>query len=239
MSYPHLSKPPIAEAVVDIQVTMREGFTASDLDAFLDGAAWEFPSLREVQQVQYSLLPMPGKNHSERIGGIRWNANNTRAVQARTNGYSFHVVNDYRDWDDLRGASMAYWERFQAACEPVSVTRCALRYINRVEIAVGREIADVLRVYPQLSAGLADGVFSEYQMRVVVPFEGGRTGIVAQTLAGTQAESGELILDIDVFSGGQLSPVGGAVWQEIDILRNLKNRCFFESLTAAALEPYL
>ena len=118
--------------------------------------------------------------------------------------------------------------------------RCALRLINRIEIPVLVDLKQVLRTRVEVGDGLSP-LMDEYFARVVVPFDDGRKAAITQASEPvTRADATErgVILDIDVFSTKVFKPTDDAIWSEFEALRDIKNKCYFESLTPAKVETY-
>ncbi len=53
--FPHLTRAPIREAVLDIKVEARPGFTADDIAAFVEKVRSEFPDPRPIRTIQAEL----------------------------------------------------------------------------------------------------------------------------------------------------------------------------------------
>lgn len=78
-------------------------------------------------------------------------------------------------------------------------------------------------------------------MRVVIPeAETGAVAVVNETIAPSAPGSSTipLIFDIEAAREIELAPEGQEVWETIRVLRLLKNRIFFRSLTVEALESF-
>jgi uncharacterized protein (TIGR04255 family) len=94
--------------------------------------------------------------------------------------------------------------------------------------------------FPAIGPSLPQGIAGMY-WRVVLP-QPPATIVVTQAL--DQAVMAEkvivpVILDIDVFVEGKVfASTGEELWEQLDQLRELKNRVFFGSLTPKALELF-
>jgi uncharacterized protein (TIGR04255 family) len=237
--YPHLQNAPIAEAVLDIRAVLDDSMAVSDLASFGEAVLAEFsdPQPVSAQQVQITGRQLDVRTSSTPLGTIYWNAQHNVAVQARVNGFTFNVVQHYDRWETHRDQAKRLWAIYLEKARPVRVTRCALRYINRLEIPVGCEISDYLRTYPNIPDTISS-LFNEYFMRIVVPMDDDRQAVMTQAVPPAGAEIGGLILDVDVFVERDIVPGSDDLWQEFEVLHRLKNKCFFESLQPRALEAY-
>jgi uncharacterized protein (TIGR04255 family) len=159
-------------------------------------------------------------------------------VQARVDGFSLNIVNHYDSWIVHRDQARRLWERYRDTVQPVIVKRCALRYINKIRIPIGADIADYVRTYPMLPSEVSPNI-EEYLMRLVVPLGDNRRCTITQALPGPEdGHSGGLIFDLDVYAHRDIRPDSDEVWRELETLHELANRCFFESMQPAALEAY-
>jgi uncharacterized protein (TIGR04255 family) len=239
MTYPHhLSRAPITEAVLDVKVHREPPVDCDACSAFTDRVANEFPISRPIRYLQ-AAFEVNEREASVRtaeptnVGHVCWNDARTRAVQARVDGFSVHHLKPYEDWDTLLGHAQKWWPVYVDAASPARVLRCALRFINQLELAVGEDLSRTLRTRPEISANLPQTV-DEYFQRLVIPFpDGVRAGIsqIVPALAPGDPKR-LLILDIDVSIDIDMPAMSDEFWPNFERLRRIKNQCFFESLHA-------
>lgn len=243
--FPHLSKAPIREAVLDIKVEPHIELTAEALAAFVDKVKADFPDAKPIRTLQAE-FDVRGEDPGVRsgppltLGSICWNESKTRAVQGRLDGFTVNHVQGYESWAVLREQAGRLWSEYVAIARPKRVIRCALRYINRLELPVLVDMSASLLTRPEVGAELPQLV-DEFFMRVVVPFPDGRKASVTQAsepVAETGAQARGLILDIDAFSTRAFDIGDDGVWKEFDELRVIKNKCFFNSLKPATWEAF-
>ncbi|WP_206999822.1 hypothetical protein [Trinickia mobilis] len=86
---------------------------------------------------------------------------------------------------------------------------------------------------------------SGFLTRVIVPDETAKcTSVVTQAFEGPPSESPSgssimVILDIDVFRVTRIDDLAADdIWSGLDVLRDQKNRMFFEHLTEKTVEMY-
>lgn len=244
-TYSHLSRAPITEAILDIRVEAGIANALTATQEFADGVRGEFPIQRPIESMETRLEMAPGKpakaeSQTTPIGRICWNTEETRAVQARTDGFSLNHVKRYGSWGDLRGHAREMWPRYVALVKPTTVVRIALRYINKLDFPPGDDIAGHLQTKPLLAPNLPQAMAVNF-MRVDVPFHDGRRAIITEATLPATPETAyqSLILDIDAFVSKQMTPGDSALWDEFEALREIKNRCFFESLQTEAWRAYL
>jgi len=232
--YPHLTNPPIAEAVFDIHV--RELASTERLETFVDQAKVSFPNVMPMNRKQVEIsggenLEVTGTTTA--VGHILWNESQTRAVQGRLDGFTYNVVGGYEDWkshlDDVR----CMWELYSACMKPLEISRCALRYINNIEMTLGPDVATYFQGHPPLPTGLGS-TMNEFFMRIAIPIAD-RQAIVSQALR-REEKATFLVLDIDVFSNRHFE--SDEIWYEFEQLHNAKNKCFFQIMQPDALAVY-
>ena len=243
--FPHLDKAPIREAVLDIKVEPRKDLTAEALAAFVDAVKADFPDATPIQTLQAEFdvrgeEPGVRSGPPQTLGTICWNESKTRAVQGRLNGFTVNHVQGYESWAVLRRQAQELWREYIKVAQPKRVIRCALRYINRLELPVLVDMSTSLLTRPEVGGELPQLV-DEFFMRVVVPFPDGRKASLTQateSLAEEGAKTRGLILDIDAFSPKVFDIGDDAMWLEFDELRVLKNKCFFSSLKPSTWEAF-
>lgn len=244
--WPHLSKAPIAEALIDIRVELPDETDIERLSKFRDESRQSYPTCRERRkwqgQLQFSDREPPtvmaGSDAPD--GYILTSADGTQVVQARLDGFTFSRLKPYQDWAHLRDSARDLWELYQQVACPSAITRIALRYINRLELPLPikglREwvltVPDVPHEFPK---GLA-GFFT----RLNIPFEKPRgfVNLVQAIEPGEYDETVPLILDIDVFSQERFEPSSEELWNRFEDLREIKNKVFFASITKKTKEAY-
>lgn len=236
--FPHLDKAPIREAVLDIKVLPREDIASDELDTFVESVKDEFPERRPIQsfQAEFAVSSEAAGVRSippQLLGTICWNEAKTRAVQGRLDGFTVNHVQSYESWTVLRRQALTLWRQYVEIARPRQVIRCALRYINRLELPVLVDMSTNLQTRPEVSPDLPQLV-EDFFMRVIVPFSDARKASITQAsepLLEAASTTRGLILDIDAFSTRSFEVDDDAIWQEFDELRIIKNRCFFKSLS--------
>jgi uncharacterized protein (TIGR04255 family) len=235
-AYPHLNRAPITEAALDIRVEAEPGVVPAMIEKFAIAVKQNFPDQKPFRTVEAvftmaSDKPAEAESQTTGVGKVCWNVDKTRAVQARTDGFSLNHVRLYGSWEELRGHAKEMWPQYVDLVKPKAVTRIALRYINRLDFPSGEDLASRLRTMPVLSRNLPQLVNS-CLMRVEIPFDHERRAIITEATlpTGPQDVRRGLILDIDAFVFRHMAPGDTALWDEFEALHDIKNCCFFESL---------
>lgn len=165
-----------------------------------------------------------------------------QVVQARLDGFTFSRLKPYDKWEALRDEARELWQHYVQIASPETVTRVALRYINRIEIPLPmRDFKDYILTTPEIAPALPQGLDSFF-MRLVIPDSKTQAvGIVTETVEPVD-ESGKrlpLIFDIDVFRTAAFNVQDNAMWETFENLHDLKNEIFFKSITSKAKELFL
>ena len=117
----------------------------------------------------------------------------------------------------------------------------ATRFINSVQFPLrhGDNLETYLTAPPRVPENLPQGI-SSFLQRVVVQDAQTQASIIVTQLLEPPLEEGPppVILDLDAFREAEFAPGGREAWACLEELRGLKNRFFFASLTARALESY-
>lgn len=237
MERKRLSRAPISEALIDIQVTLPPT-PAENLLRFHKTVEAEYPTKEELifwnAQFQVSKKGVetdPG-NVPTSLGYRFRSIDGRNIVQTRVNGFTFSRLAPYESWEPFQAKARLLWQRYADMFQPVSINRVALRYINRIPIQVPCEIKDYVLTYPEISPRIPD-VINELFMRIVIPDpESGSSIILTEALEpGPGPSSAQIVLDIDVSREGSGLLGQDELWQQIDVLREVKNRIFFNTIT--------
>jgi uncharacterized protein (TIGR04255 family) len=237
----HYPNAPLIEALVDIQVSMPSTFSVDLLTKFADSLKVAFPVKNDLYQLNTMVQFGPeadnqsatsSQNH---IGFRLSDAENKKVIQIREGGFSFSLLKPYSDWDSFSGEATKYWGEFVSTCKPEKVVRCALRYINRIDIPLQTvEIEKYLNVYPNMPDMPDDETYTVAGMQMSVLLPQGDLGDAVVNLATVDAYSPDgtsILLDIDIFKLVGLNPSSDVVWNLLKSQRDRKNKLFENFIT--------
>lgn len=242
----HLKNAPITEALIDIRTKLPDGTTFEDLGRVRDAVAADYPKERKRRRLtgrfsfEDGAKPVVETSNDTPDGYLLTSADGTRVVQARLDGFTFSRLHPYKCWDDLRKEASRLWEVFCEEMHPESVSRIAVRYINRIELSqpVGK-LKDWLLTGPELAENLPQEM-AGYFFQIHLPFmdPSGFVNISQRLDASTTSDSVAVIMDIDAFLPMDVKPDSSDVWGGLEDLRKIKNRVFFDSITTKTLELF-
>jgi uncharacterized protein (TIGR04255 family) len=230
----HLSRAPITEAVIDIRATLPKASRTLECLAALDAQFGEvYLDRKDIKEFQYKVQldrPEADEKTSTQLGFRYKNANSTQVIQATVNGFTFSRLPPYEDWGRLKEEAKRTWNIYSNHVRPDSITRVAVRYINKLVLpGPVVELDHYLRYVPQVPKVLPQ-VLGAYFSRIVIPDPHGElTAIITQSSSPNPTEVSP-ILDIDVFKERVFADADEA-WDALGRLRDFKNQIFFDCIT--------
>jgi uncharacterized protein (TIGR04255 family) len=238
--YPHLSKAPIAEAVVELRIAGQPASTEA-FDGFASALRSGYPKNEKLQQAaakfQLGESVVRAEVPVSRIGVRLASDDDKDIVIGSVRSFVVSRLKPYQSWEALVEKVVSAWPTYRAFFAPSKVIRAGVRCINRIDL--GEEAVDLDSVFtagPKIPPDLPQGL-GQYSTRVVVPCENGVGVSIAQVL---EPPSGDVILDIDAFSELDADPSDEvALRRHLEALHDLRNRAFFASLQKHVWEKYL
>lgn len=243
--WPRLTKAPIVEAIFDIQTVADPGMASERLASIAPPSSDEYPIVQVRESIRSDLRFNPdgsvdaSNSHRGRDGRLFRSRDGRQAVQFNLNGFSFNRLKPYDTWDSFFATAWMHWERYRDAARPASVSRVGVRYINRLPLPLPfNDFKDYVRTTPEIAPDLPQALAS-FLMRLVIPDEA-HEALVVLTETFEAQDNGVLpfILDIDVFRAGVWVPDDPALPGVFEMLREVKNNFFFNSLTERAKELF-
>ena len=239
---------PITEALLDIRVTLPAQTDLAKLATFHDAIKQKYPSKQERLawrgHVEIKASPVPEVSQPATGGpdGYLFTSVDSRqVVQARLDGFTFSRLKPYDKWTTLRDEAQELWQHYVRIASPETVTRVALRYINRIEIPLPmRDFKDYILTTPEIAPDLPQGLGSFFMRLVIQDPNAQAVAIVTETMEPIDESRNRLplIFDIDVFRMAAFNIQDNAMWEAFEYLHDLKNDIFFRSITLKAKELF-
>ena len=232
----HYSKAPITEAIIDLKVTLPEGFSVDGLENIHAHISDQFPIKEQIHAG--SLLFQSGPSikidaSREHHGFLFRSGDGLRIFQATLSGFTFNRLAPYESWEEFSGDARRLWEVYKDVCRPSSVIRAAVRFINRLDLpGPTLDFKEYLRTVPEVSPDLPQGL-SGFFMQLQIPQEDLNSMLIINE-AFTQPTSPEVvsvILDFDLFREHIWQSDDEDIWRFLEKLRHLKNLAFEASIT--------
>jgi uncharacterized protein (TIGR04255 family) len=245
----HYSRAPITEAVIDLRVTQAQGFSAGDLAPIRDAVADRYAeqggiytggvniSFTEPSQVE-TLHQQTGFRFADQEG--------RQILQARVDGFTFSVLAPYDRWESFRDEARRLWDLYKSVTRVESITRVAVRYVNRIDIPTANthtmELEDYFTVYPEIPHGWPHkNLYSFFMQFQILQEDLGCVLVINQaTTQPPNLETTSFLLDFDLFREEHEQPwradTDEAVWEYLEQLRERKNEYFETSITEITKE---
>ncbi len=232
----HYSQAPITEAIIDLKVTLSEGFSVDDLENIHGHISDHFPVKEQIHAG--SLLFQSGPSikidaSREHHGFLFRSGDGLRIFQATLSGFTFNRLAPYDTWEEFSADARRLWEVYKNVCRPSSVIRAAVRFINRLDLPGPiLDFKEYLRTVPEMSPDLPQGL-SGFFMQLQNPQEDLKCMLIINE-AFTQPTSPEVvsvILDFDLFREHIWQSDDEDIWRFLEKLRQRKNLAFEASIT--------
>lgn len=243
MAHRHLSTAPITEAIIDLRVELPHDVTVERLADVQPLLGSFYPTQKKRIQWQAELSPHSDQTVLKEFktidGHYFWSVDKRQVVQARLDGFAFSRLQPYETWEKLRDAARHAWGHYVAVAAPRSVTRVAVRTINRIEIPLPiGDLSEYLKTYPTVGEELPRSLSGLF-MRLVLDRDR-ITAVVTEAIeeTGPDATKVPIILDVDVFSAVSHDATSSDVWDALERIHELKNDIFFGSVTDKTLEMF-
>ncbi len=238
---------PIVEAVLEIQCRAG-GVSASELRSIFDAEREAYPQRQEISNVamelqakfQKSEVPVTATSTRTPAGWAAISADRLQIVRVLTDRFAFSRLQPYLGWAQFSAEAKRMWSSYRDVARPTSLTRLAIRTINRLEFSGPMaDPSEYLQTLPVVGEGVGDRV-EGFFMQVVVPQPAVRgTATITEATAPTQnASSVALILDIDLWRTEDLPSDDDDLWSILASLREQKDALFEACITDKTREMF-
>lgn len=243
----YLPHAPITEALIDIQVVPRAGLTFAELQESISTPEFGYYVKNPILEGTFGFMlksdgTQPQTSAQAAQIGLRLHSHDEKYVaQFRLSGCTLSRLSPYEEWPNLMREARRVWAVYAERLLPQRVTRVATRFINNLQLSMNHgesyqkylhKLVDVPDEAPQSVASF----LQRFQLIDV-----GSDARVNLTLALDNTPPGArvpVILDIDAFRVTDLELPNQALWDILEELRVLKNRCFFGTITEVTAGLY-
>lgn len=230
MEYPVLLNTPIKEIIFSISYDEIVDKDCFDKFVNLDFIKNKFTEIKPSITNQFEITDKGVKLSNDNSGFHL--KNNNEILQMRRGSLSYHHLNEYRNYDEILEALTIYWKVLdEITKDNLTITNISVRYINVLQVNEDNPVSELVQVYPKQSK---DRNISNFQSSVT--FSYAKNPEYTINAVSTMPKESLVLLDISV---------NQKINQKIDLLksfkplREIKNRVFFESITAKALLKYI
>ncbi len=240
----HFAHSPLIEAVIDIQVVHQPDMSLESFAQLSFDSEAHYTAQGDVWRVEGKLLP--DDDHpitTERINiGIRYlSQDKLQICLATLDGFTFSRLQPYQSWSHFVTEARRLWNIYRETLQPKALTRCAVRYINRLDIPLplhnlGDFLTMVPGIPPQLKYNALSGFFSQLQ---IPQHDIEAMLVLTQTPTLSHTENViSVILDIDIARGANIPDTEDSLWAYFEQLRERKNEIFLGSTTKKMQELF-
>ena len=240
-------KSPLVEAVLDIRVSASPDGMADRLAAVWDAERERYPTRLNRYEVETPIQFVIEDGDSSQppdkrtwIGYRCASADGKRLFHAQTNGFAYNRLASYTGWIDFQEEARRLWKAYVEFVRPEVITRVALRYINRFDLAVDTEFSDFFRTYPEVSKDLPQGLIGMGMYLVIPQVDIEATLVLNQSMLPPQENQViPIILDLDLFQLFQterMSPESDRLWESVARLHDRQYDIFEACITDRARE---
>ncbi len=234
MIYPNLENTPIKEIIFSISfegVVNKECFN-------------EFIELEIVKKKFKDINPSytssieitnDGANVLKDNNGFHLK-NKNEVLQIRRGSLSYHFLNSYCKYDEILENLIIFWVLFQGLSKnTLKVTSISVRYINVIEIDDENSASRLIQLYPQQSS---DRNIVNFQNAVNFSYKELPEHLIS--VVSTNPGKDLILLDITVNKIVNFNVLKKLELRKIfEPLQEIKNKVFFDSITARALIRYI
>lgn len=243
----HLPHAPITEALIDIQVMPREGFTFAELTGALGAANFGYYVKSPISEGKFAFSLEPDGQRPRTTAeaaqiGLRLHSTDEKYVaQFRLTGFTLSRLPPYEKWENLLQEGRRLWSIYVERLAPKRIVRIATRFINNLQLPLktGMSFQDYLHKLVDVPEEAPQAVEAFFQRFQLVDSPSGARVILTLALDRMSAdEPAAVVLDVDAFIAANLNPMDRELWTVLERLRELKNRGFFGTITERAAELY-
>lgn len=244
-THPHLPNAPIVEALIDIRVRLEDDFDVMRLREVHEKISDDYPVVEEQRlvegRIQFGEAGLVTTAQGRSLRGFRVKGDEGRNIaQFRIDGFTFSRLAPYRTWKWLFEEGWRLWELYRETAHPLGVNRLATRFINRLNIPNESRLEHFFTAPPNVPDGVPDQLEAFLSRYALAPVDGIRSSVtLASEAKAPGPDVAPIILDIDCYVQEDLAvDADEEMHARFTDLRDMKNRIFFKSLTAHALEAF-
>jgi uncharacterized protein (TIGR04255 family) len=238
-----LKRPPIIEATIGVTVARLPDSTLGQLreSAIAPDRGYQGP--QPITQSSLEMKIVEGRSTAvtkdQQFGWQWFSEDRLHAVQLKLDGFAFSRLGNYETWESFTAEAKRLWNLYIDTTGPISLLAFGVRYVNRVYLPQGADLANYLRVYPKEPED-RQWVVTESLMRLGMQIEKPQRGLFIHQhllVPSDKADHVSVILDNDFryeVAGLEVNDL----WARIDAVREVKDDYFVQLITPTLLESF-
>ena len=234
----HLNKPPITEALFDVKAILPKNVNIETLLQAHEKEKAKYP-IREVKakwEASFQFKPgeaaIVNQKGGTPQGYMMFSSDRKKIFQARLDGFTYNQLATYESWDKFAGEAYRLLDIYMKIAKPISITRLALRFINKIEIPL--PISDITEYLNTIPHGIVTmgGKKIKYFMNLLMNDKDTNNESIFTNVIEEPASSNiiRIIIDIDTYRSVELKSED-QIDKIILSLREYKNKIFFNTIT--------
>jgi uncharacterized protein (TIGR04255 family) len=246
--FENLPRAPIVEAVIEIRARATKTLEETSLRTAIEPKLAGYVFLDSLREFHSEVKLEGGKPPIQKVSdagwkGVRFRSSDEKHIaQFNRDGFVFSRLEPYLTWEELESEGKRLWNIYKDFAQPVEIQRLGLRFINRIKLPPGELLfEDYIQPAPSSPHGL-ELPFHGFMHKDTLGVPGHPYAInvirTIQQLNGGVDGGVALILDIDVFTTQGFDLDNTVLQRRLLEMRWLKNKVFFGSITAKALEMF-
>lgn len=228
----HLTKAPIKEAIIEIQVQPYVEISKETLEGLKLGEGYQAPEIAHQTPVKFELLSEAltvSQDNTHIQGGIFRDDERGFVCQMMRNRLTISKIKPYTDFSGLLAETKRIWEIYLGAFSPSKTKRIAMRYIN--EINLEKDLSFYIR-NDKIDKTISKLKLNHSYHRYEIAGSENERALVQITIDRNDKENEELFIDIDAYSIIEENSDNNLIWSNfIQKLHKLKNEIFFGIIT--------
>ena len=246
--FENLPRAPIVEAVIEIRARATKNLEETSLRTAIEPKLAGYVFLDSLREFHSEVKLEGGKPPIQKVSdagwkGVRFRSSDEKHIaQFNRDGFVFSRLEPYLTWEELESEGKRLWNIYKDFAQPVEIQRLGLRFINRIKLPPGELLFEnYIQPAPSSPHGL-ELPFHGFMHKDTLGVRGHPYAInvirTIQQLNGGVDGGVALILDIDVFTTQGFDLDDTVLQRRLLDMRWLKNKVFFGSITAKALEMF-
>lgn len=240
---------PIVEALLDIRCAPSEGVGFDAFEAMKGAESERYPVaglMEEMKgQMQANLAegaqpPFATEASRRSIGYSGASREKLQGFQATIEGFTFSRLKPYLGWEAFRQEARRLWEAFRQISQPRSITRVAIRTINRLELpGPAAKPGEYLKTLPLVAEGAGTQVQGLFMQVVVAQPDIDAVAIITEsTNVPATPDNVVVLLDIDLWRANNVPQDEAALWSLLETMRDKKDDIFEACITDKMRERF-
>jgi len=232
-------KPPITECVVEFRFIEEVAFEV--IQKRIDKFKRQYPN--ETHSIEFSgeFSEKGFVGKQDKVGLRLTSADELQIVIINKTGFVVSQLAPYPGWQAFGGRVMRDFELFTELFGRKTISRIGLRYINRIDIPLeSANVHDYLNVYPMLPK-FGQTVGRSFALQSTHGLEDRELGVTLQsaTIDSPVPKAVSFVLDIDVFTTGEVPKRTDLIRDLLSTMRATKNDVFEASITQNSRDLFL